>query len=583
MAANYLHGVETIEITKGARPVRVVKSAVVALTGIAPKGLKNELTLVLNETDAAQFGSPLTGFNIPQALAAIFKQGSATVLVVNVYDEATHSAQVTNEEQTVTNGRIALQYNPVDQPVLTSKPVTEVRATATFTITGGTSGAGNQVTQLTAGATTLLGSPVAWATSNNSTAAAVAAEINTGTGSHGYSATASGAVVTVSAPVGQGATANTRALTATLGGNVTGTNGIFANGVTAVILVTYVKDTDYRIDDFGNVAVLNFNAIAEGSIIRATYKRLNGSLVQNSDLIGSVNSSTQARTGTKLFDLAYNSFGITPKLFIIPKYSTVNAIATAMIALADKFRGFALIDAPIGTSPSQAITGRGPLGNINFNTSSKRAVLCYPHVKEFDVATNANINAPYSQYLAGVICNVDLNEGYWISPSNHEIKGIVGIERAISFAVNDASTEANALNEVGIVTLANSFGTGTRTWGNRSAAFPTSTFPTNFICVQRTADILHESLELAMLQFIDKPIVQATLDSIRDTVNAFIRTLIARGALVDGKCIYNPAKNPPTELAAGHLTFDIEFMPPTPAERITFESFIDINLLQTLK
>lgn len=583
MAANYLHGVETIEITKGARPVRVVKSAVVALTGIAPKGPKNELTLVLNETDAAQFGSLLTGFNIPQALAAIFKQGSATVLVVNVYDEATHSAQVTNEEQTVTNGKLSLQYNPVNAAVLTSKPVTEVRATATFTITGGTSGAGNQVTQLTAGATTLLGSPVAWATSNNSTAAAVAAEINTGTGSHGYSATASGAVVTVSAPVGQGATANTRALTATLGGNVTGTNGIFANGVTAVILVTYTKDTDYRIDDFGNVVVLNFNVIPEGSIVRATYKRLNGSLVQNSDLIGSVNSSTQARTGTKLFDLAYNSFGFTPKLFIIPKYSTVNAIATEMIALAEKFRGFALIDAPIGTSPSQAITGRGPLGSINFNTSSKRAVLCYPHVKEFDTATNANINAPYSQYLAGVICNVDLNEGYWISPSNHEIKGIVGVERAISFAVNDASTEANALNEVGIVTLANSFGTGTRTWGNRSAAFPTSTFPTNFICVQRTADILHESLELAMLQFIDKPIVQATLDSIRDTVNAFIRTLIARGALVDGKCIYNPAKNPPTELAAGHLTFDIEFMPPTPAERITFESFIDINLLQTLK
>ena len=30
MAANFLHGVETIEIEKGPRPIRTVKSAVVA-------------------------------------------------------------------------------------------------------------------------------------------------------------------------------------------------------------------------------------------------------------------------------------------------------------------------------------------------------------------------------------------------------------------------------------------------------------------------------------------------------------------------------------------------------------------------
>ena len=57
---------------------------------------------------------------------------------------------------------------------------------------------------------------------------------------------------------------------------------------------------------------------------------------------------------------------------------------------------------------------------------------------------------------------------------------------------------------------------------------------------------------------------------------------IGRGALIDGKCTFNQDKNPTTELANGHLLFDIEFMPPTPAERITFESFIDIELLKSL-
>jgi phage tail sheath protein FI len=181
-----------------------------------------------------------------------------------------------------------------------------------------------------------------------------------------------------------------------------------------------------------------------------------------------------------------------------------------------------------------------------------------------------------------VICRKDVENGYWWSPSNTEFMGITGAERSISARINDPQTEANLLNENGIVTVFNSFGTGLRAWGNRSAAWPSVSHPKNFINVRRTADILHESVEYAMLQFIDFPINNALIDDIRGTVNSFIRTLIGRGALVDGSCTYDPAKNPPTETGNGHLTFDITFMPPTPAERITFESVIDINLLKTL-
>lgn len=586
MAANYLHGVETIEVQAGARPVNVVKSAVIALTGIAPQGPTNELTLVLNETDAAQFGSPLSGFNIPQALSAIFKQGSATVLVVNVFDETAHTNESADEAHTVEDGQFTLDEQPVTDPVIVIPAVTEVRATASFTVTGGTSGAGNKFHQITVGTTDLFDSEVLWTTSNSATATAVAAEINSLTGTHGYTAAAVGAVVTISAPVGDGATANGDTAAVDVDGDVTvsATSLTFAGGVTAAAEVELEAGTDYKITPYGKVTILDFTTCPEGTEVEATYKYLDGAAVVNADIIGAINPNTQDRTGTKLFDLAYNMYGMTPKLFIIPGYSDTRLpVGVEMIALAEKFRGVALLDTPVGTSPSGVITARGPLGNAVSNTSSQRAYLLYPHLKAYDVATDSNINVPYSQYMAGVIAATDNNEGYWVSPSNHEIKGIVGVERAISFAVNDASTEANALNEKGITTVANSFGTGIRTWGNRTAAFPTNTSPYNFISVRRTADVLHESLELAMMQFIDKPITQATIDSIRDTVNAFIRTLISRGALVDGECVYNPGKNPPTEIAAGHLTFDISFMPPTPAERITFESFLDINLLQTLK
>lgn len=306
------------------------------------------------------------------------------------------------------------------------------------------------------------------------------------------------------------------------------------------------------------------------------------SKVLSSDIIGEVDvdgnrSGLQALVGT------YNLFGYVAKMIIAPGFCTQNAVATEMIAIAERLRAMALIDAPIATTVNGAIEGRGPSGTINFNTSSKRAVLCYPHVKRYDTATDTEVLEPLSQRLAGVIAAKDVERGYWWSPSNTEIKGITGMEIAITALINDSTTEANALNEAGITTLFNSFGSGIRVWGNRSAAFPTDTSPANFINVQRTADILHESIEYAMLQFIDRPINQALIDAIRESVNGFIRTLIMRGALIDGKCVYDVAKNPVTEIAAGHLTFDIEFMPPTPAERISFESFINVELLKALK
>ena len=241
-----------------------------------------------------------------------------------------------------------------------------------------------------------------------------------------------------------------------------------------------------------------------------------------------------------------------------------------------------IVDAPVGASVQDIITGRGPEGTINFNTSSGRIILCYPHLKVYDAESDSIKLQPYSQRLAGVIAAKDVDKGYHWSPSNTEIQGIVGIERQLTSMINDPTSEVNALNEAGVVTVFNSYGSGFRTWGNRTAAYPSSTHPTNFINVRRTADIIHESIEYSMLQFIDFPIDNGLIDSICETVNQFIRTLIGRGALIDGKCSFNPDKNPATEIANGHLLFDIEYMPPTPAERITFESFIDIELLKSL-
>ena len=78
--------------------------------------------------------------------------------------------------------------------------VTEVRATATVTITGGTSSPNvNKIAALTADGVALLDTYVDWGGSNDATANALAVEINNSSSVHGYIADAAGAVVTITA------------------------------------------------------------------------------------------------------------------------------------------------------------------------------------------------------------------------------------------------------------------------------------------------------------------------------------------------------------------------------------------------
>lgn len=346
--------------------------------------------------------------------------------------------------------------------------------------------------------------------------------------------------------------------------------------------VTIVAGTDYTIDDYGNFTVISAN-IANATTYKFSYKKLNAAAVTPTVLTGGVDGNN-ARTGIALFDLAYNMFGYKPKVFLSPGYSSVAANVSAMATAAAKFRAIYLVDAPSGTTIANAISGRGVGGSIVFNTADARAYLLYPYIKTFDDATQADGIYPYSAFMAGVIIANDLNNGYWFSPSNQEISNATGSERVIEWAINNPNTEANQLNSVGITTIAAGFGTGIRTWGNRNASFPGSSSIKNFVNIRRTDDIVIESMEEAALPFIDKPINQAFIDTMREEGNELLRSLIGRGAVLPGsRVLYNKDDNPSDQLAAGQIVFERIYMVPPPAERITYKDILDLTLLTQFK
>ena len=472
MAANYLHGVETIEIERGPRPVRTVKSAVIGLIGTAPMGAVNDTILCLSEKDAAQFGTQRPGFSIPQALDAIYDHGAGTVIVINVLDPAIHKSSIADE---------ALVFNPAN----------------------------------------------------------------------GLATLANGAIDNLVLKSENGAT-------------------------------TYVPDVDYTLDALsGKVLRLKAGSMV-GHTAKASYDYADPTLVTPADIIGAINAAGQ-RTGLKALKDTYNDFGFFAKILIAPGFCTLNSVSTELIAMAEQLGAIAYIDAPIGTPYAQAIAGRGPNGVINFATSSDRVRLCYPHVKVYDPVLNAERLEPLSARAAGLRAKVDLDKGFWWSSSNQEIMGITGVERKLSAMIDDPQSEVNLLNEVGITTLFNSFGSGLRLWGNRTAAWPTVSHMRNFENVRRTGDVINESIRYFSQQFIDMPISQALIDALTESVNGYGRKLIGDGALLGFNCWYDPARNEETELANGHLLLSYKYTPPPPLERLTFETEITSEYLVTLK
>ncbi len=378
-------------------------------------------------------------------------------------------------------------------------------------------------------------------------------------------------------------------------------------GVSSVVVTsdpagtTYTAGTDYTLDAVNGVITLipatSGGHIAAGATVLVSFNYADPTKVQDSDIIGAVASGSY--TGIQALQTTYGTMGFFPKVLIAPGYSQNADVASALDAMAHQIRAIALVDSAPSTPAATAISNRSTAGQA-FDTSSTRTVLCYPQETFYDaglVPTGVTLSAagtpvtqpynqiavgPYSQWMAGAIAQKDLQNGYWWSPSNTEVQSILGPDVPLYASLVDPNSDVNNLNAAGIVTVFNAFGTGLRVWGNRSAAYPSSTAPDNFISVRRTMDIIEESVELAMLQFIDQPISNALITAILASVNAFLRTLIQRGALVAGSASFDPAQNPSTQIAAGQLVFSLDVMPPPPAERITFQTFIDVSLLQQL-
>ncbi len=270
-----------------------------------------------------------------------------------------------------------------------------------------------------------------------------------------------------------------------------------------------------------------------------------------SNVIGGVDEETGEYQGIQAFLSSESIVHVAPRILIAPQFThqlpegSVNPVVSALIPIAEKLRAIIVADGP-NTNDEEAIKWRKSVG-------SSRVYVVDPWVK----VEGKEETLPSSPFVAGLIAKVDSEQGFWHSPSNKEINGIVGTSRAIDFTLGDASCRANHLNENEVTTIIHQ--NGYKLWGNRTCSNDPKWA---FLPVRRTADLINDSLLRAHLWAVDRNITKTYIDEVIESVNSYLASLKAQGAIISGRCYANPELNTQANIASGKVYFDFEFTPP---------------------
>ena len=307
--------------------------------------------------------------------------------------------------------------------------------------------------------------------------------------------------------------------------------GIFAQGVASVVVVRVAEGND----DAATLA----NVIGAASASTGVYALLQARADPTTHpKILCAPGFTDARTGSK-----------------------ANATVAALLIVANRLSAMVVADAP--NSSSDAKTWVADWGS---DANGSRLYAVTPQVSVMGSDGNP-VSRPSSPYVAGVISRVDAEMGYWYSPSNKIIHGIIGTSRDIDFSISDTSAESNTLNALGLSVIIRQ--DGFRLWGSRTLGSDTKW---QYLSVRRTADTVYQAIETSFLWFLDRPYSADLVDSVQQSINSYLRSLKAQGTILGGTAWLDEDLNTPTSMAEGKLYVDFDIEPPAPLEHIVFRA-----------
>lgn len=332
--------------------------------------------------------------------------------------------------------------------------------------------------------------------------------------------------------------------------------------------VDTLVDLDFEITQSGDVLtveILDEENIVDDKIL-VKYHELDPTKVTAADIIGGVDAATGLTSGLEIAESVPARWNLGVGVIIAPGYSTNNEVAAAMVAKAKILNAMAVNDLDAETYTA-AIEGK--------TLADSHLITCWGKV-----ALNGE-KYNLSTHLAALMFQVDSGNSNVpsISPSNKvlQIDSVVNSSGEIFMT----QEQCNLLNQNGIVTIFAGY-SGFRAWGNYTSIGATADFKDRWISTRRMINFIRNYLLQTYFSNLDAPINRRQIDSILQSCNLYLASLVSSQALIGGRIEFLSSENNTTDLMSGKLTFHLYLLPCPPAEEIDFNIEIDTDYFEGL-
>jgi phage tail sheath protein FI len=154
---------------------------------------------------------------------------------------------------------------------------------------------------------------------------------------------------------------------------------------------------------------------------------------------------------------------------------------------------------------------------------SKHAALYYPWIRISHPLSGKITPVPPSGHICGIYARCDTEHGVHKAPANEVVRGAIGLSKRIS------KNQQDILNPLGINSLREFSGQGTRVWGARTIS---SDSLWKYVNIRRLFLYLEESIEKGTQWVVFEPNDEKLWSKVKLTVDQFLREVWKSGALM---------------------------------------------------
>ncbi|ENU92506.1 hypothetical protein F971_01488 [Acinetobacter vivianii] len=271
-------------------------------------------------------------------------------------------------------------------------------------------------------------------------------------------------------------------------------------------------------------------------------------------------------TGMKALLTAEQNLKVKPRILGAPGLDSPE-VATDLVSLAQKLRGFAYVSAYGCNTKEEAVAYRDAFG-------AREVMVLWPDFLGWDTATSQTATFDATARALGLRAKIDNDIGWHKTISNIPVNGVTGISKDVYWQLQSMDTDAGYLNSNEVTTLIQR--DGFRFWGSRTcSADPLFAFE-NYT---RTAHVLADTMAEGHMWAVDKPLHPSLATDITEGINAKFRDLKLQGLIIDAECWFDPAANSKESLKSGRLILDYDYTPVPPLEDLTLRQRITDRFL----